>query len=94
MRVPRMEIRVPRISENCHRVSRIIENRVPRIGEIGFLQVHTGYLTFSLKKPAILSKLMNIMKLGTDKLCDLSQGFLRKMLGTRYGPVVTRFLLF
>jgi len=32
-------IRVPRI-----------ENRVPRIREIGFLQVRTGYLTFSLKK--------------------------------------------
>jgi len=34
--------RVPRISENCY--------RVPRIREIGPLQVHTGYLTFSLKK--------------------------------------------
>jgi len=32
-------IRVPRI-----------ENRVPRIREIGSLQVHTGYLTCSLKK--------------------------------------------
>ena len=30
-----------------------IENRVPRIREIGSLQVHTGYLTFSLKKPAL-----------------------------------------
>jgi len=27
-----------------------IENRVPRIREIGFLQVHTVYLTFSLKQ--------------------------------------------
>jgi len=36
-------IRVPRISENYH--------PVPRIREIGSLQVHTGYLTFSLKKP-------------------------------------------
>ena len=35
-------IRVPRISENCHRVLRIRES--------GFLQDHTGYLTFSLKK--------------------------------------------
>jgi len=26
--------------------------RVPRIREIGSLQIHTGYLTFSLKKPA------------------------------------------
>jgi len=30
-------------SENYH--------RVPRIREIGSLQVHTGYLTFSLKNP-------------------------------------------
>ena len=35
-------IRVPRIRENYH--------RVPRIREIGSLQIHTGYLTFSLKK--------------------------------------------
>jgi len=48
--VPRIENRVPRISENHHRVLRIKENRVPRIREIGALQVHIGYLTFSLKK--------------------------------------------
>ena len=35
-------IRVPRISENYH--------RVPNIREIGSPQVHTGYLKFSLKK--------------------------------------------
>jgi len=35
-------IRVPRI-----------ENRVPRIREIGSLQVHTGYLTFFFKKTLI-----------------------------------------
>jgi len=29
------------------------ENRVPRIREIGSLQVLTGYLTFSLKKTVI-----------------------------------------
>ena len=39
-------IRVSRISENCHRVS--------RIRDIGSLQVHTGYLTFSLKNLDIL----------------------------------------
>ena len=49
-RVPRIENRVPKISESCHRVPRIRENRVPRIREIGSLQVHTGYLTFHLKK--------------------------------------------
>ena len=43
--------RVPRIRGNYHRVPRIRENRVPRIREIGSLQVHTGYRTFSLKKP-------------------------------------------
>ena len=34
--------RVPRIRE--------IDHRVPKIRGIGFLQVHTGYLTFALKK--------------------------------------------
>ena len=43
-------IRVPRIKENYHRTPRIKENRVPRIREIESLQVHTGYLTVSLKK--------------------------------------------
>jgi len=33
----RIENQVPRISENCHRVPRIRENRVPRIREIGSL---------------------------------------------------------
>jgi len=40
-------IRVPRIS---NRVPKIRENRVPRIRETGSLQIHTGFLTFSLKK--------------------------------------------
>jgi len=35
--------------ENYHRILRIRENRIPRIKEIGSLQVRTGYLTFSLK---------------------------------------------
>jgi len=43
--------RVPRIRKNYDWVPRIRENQVPRIREIGSLQVHTGYLTFSLKKP-------------------------------------------
>jgi len=34
--------KVPRIRENYH--------RVPRIREIGSLQIQTGFLTFSLKK--------------------------------------------
>jgi len=42
IRVPRIENRVLRITESHH--------RVPRIREIGSLQVHIGYLTFSLKK--------------------------------------------
>jgi len=50
IRVPRISNRVPRIRENYHRVPKIRENGVPRIREIGPLQIHTGYLTFSLKK--------------------------------------------
>jgi len=50
IRVPRIENRVPRISENYHRAPRIRENRVSRIREIGSLHVHTGKLTVSLKK--------------------------------------------
>ena len=45
----RDQIRVPRIRENYHRVPKIRKNPVPRIGEIGSLQIHTRYLTFSLK---------------------------------------------
>jgi len=41
---------VPRIRKKYHLVLRIRENRVPKIRGIGSLQVHTGYLTFSLKK--------------------------------------------
>jgi len=48
IRLPRIENRVPRIRENYH--------RVPRIREIGSLLVHTGSLTFSLKKTPNLSK--------------------------------------
>jgi len=42
IQVPRIENQVPTIRENYHRVTRIRENRVPRIREIGSLQVHTG----------------------------------------------------
>jgi len=35
-------IRVPRIKENYHRVPKIREYRVPRIREIGSLQIHTS----------------------------------------------------
>jgi len=51
IRVPRISNRVPTIRENYHRVPKIRENRVPRIREIGSLQIHTRFLTFSLKKP-------------------------------------------
>jgi len=50
IRVPRISNRVPRIRENYHQVPKIRENRVPRIREIGSLQIQTGFLTFSLKK--------------------------------------------
>jgi len=42
IRIPRIENRVNRIRKNSH--------RIPRIREIGSLQVHTGYLTFWFKK--------------------------------------------
>jgi len=53
IRVPRIENLVPRIIENYHRAPRMCENcqRVPRNREIVSLRAHTGYLTFSLKKP-------------------------------------------
>jgi len=53
--VPSYVNRDPRIKENYHRVPRIRENQVPRIREIGSLEVHTRCLTFSLKKTLIQS---------------------------------------
>jgi len=50
IRVPRISNQVPRIRENYRRVPKIRENRVPTIRKIGSLQIHTGFLTFSLKK--------------------------------------------
>jgi len=50
IRVPRISNRVPRIKANCHGIPEIRKNRVPRIREIGSLQIHAGYLTYSLKK--------------------------------------------
>jgi len=49
IRIPGIENLVPRIRETCHRVPKIRENRIPRIREIGSLQVHTGYLRFAKK---------------------------------------------
>jgi len=85
IRVPRIEKGVPRIRENYHRVSRIRESRVPRIREIGSLQIHTGYLTFSLKKKRItyqiyllLSKIYYKVKwLGCELLCYFLCGALQ-----------------
>jgi len=50
IQVSRISNWVPRIGENYHRVPKIRENWVLRIREIGSLQIHTRYLTFSLKK--------------------------------------------
>jgi len=50
IRVPRISNRVPRMRENYHRVPKIRKNRVPRIREIGSIQIRTGFLTFYLKK--------------------------------------------
>jgi len=54
IRVPIIENRVPAVRK-YYRVPRIRENRVPGIREIGSLQVHTGYLTFSLKNLAYVT---------------------------------------
>ena len=51
--VSRISNQVPRIRENYHRVPKVRKNRVPRIRQIGSLQIHTGYLTFSLKKTLV-----------------------------------------
>ena len=48
--VPRIENRVLKISENYPQTHRLKQNQVPRIREIGSLQVHTRFLTVSLKK--------------------------------------------
>jgi len=53
IQVPRISNQVPRITENYHRLPTIRENWVTRIREIGSLQIHIGYLTFSLKKTVI-----------------------------------------
>jgi len=59
IRVPRILNRVPRIRENHHRIPKIRENWVPRIREIESLQIHTRYLTFSLKKNLVKVKMMH-----------------------------------
>jgi len=60
IRVPRIENWFPRIRENYH--------RVPRIREIGSQQVHTGYLTFSLKKNAVISIVIYLILCGLNHL--------------------------
>ena len=60
-RVPRISNRVPIIKENYHLVPKIIKNRVPRIREIGSLQIQTGFLTFSLKKTLHMDHVHNIL---------------------------------
>ena len=51
--VSKISNRVPIVKENYHRAPKIRENRVPRIREIGSLKIHTGCLTFFLKKSLI-----------------------------------------
>jgi len=70
IRVPRIANRVPRIRENHHRVPRIRKNRVPRIREIGPLQVHIGYLTSSLKKNCIYVFNIYKMSLPPDEIAS------------------------
>jgi len=63
IRVPRISNRVRRIRKSYHRVPKIRKNRVPRIREIGSLQIQTGFLTFSLKKPANIKSVKDPTKL-------------------------------
>jgi len=70
--VPRISNRVPRIRENYHRVPKIRENRVPRIREIGSLQIQTGFLTISLKKTCLTVCPYCTMMPGTAVLPDFS----------------------
>jgi len=49
--------------EKYHRVPKIRENRVPRIREIGSLQIRTGFLTYSLKKPLQYCNIIMVHKL-------------------------------
>ena len=71
-------LRVPRIKKL---VPRIRENRVPRIRKIGSLQVHTGYLTFSLQQPTI--NLICISPLDVNRFYLLVSNFAIK-------PVITQ----
>jgi len=61
-------IRVPRIS---NRVPKIRKNRVPRVREIGFLQIQTGFLTFSLKNGGNDLNAHLIAHLGLSNYSDL-----------------------
>jgi len=60
IQVPRIENQVLTIRENHHRVPRIKKNRVPIIREIGSLQVHIGYLTFSIKQTWLMRKFQTV----------------------------------
>jgi len=54
-------IRVPTITENYH--------RVPRIREVGSLQIHIGYLTFSLKKSDLVHQKLKTIVLFLQLAC-------------------------
>jgi len=82
-------IRVPRIRENYHRVPKIRENRVPRIREIGFLQIQTGFLTFSLKTTLIQCVFIAWKNsIGMHANCHCTQGLQVFLGGTKpiWGP--------
>ena len=58
LRCFRDPIRVPRIRQNYYRAPRMKQNWVPRIREIGSLQVHTGYLTVFLRKKPVINDII------------------------------------
>jgi len=74
-------IRVPRIRENYH--------RVPKIREIGFLQIQTGFLTFSLKTTLIQCVFIAWKNsIGMHANCHCTQGLQVFLGGTKpiWGP--------
>jgi len=84
IRVPRIENQVPTVRENHDRVPRIKESRVPIIREIGSLQVHIGYLTFSWKKPccSLYVSQKNLIVKSSTKLGGGEQGASQKSGGS------------
>jgi len=60
------------------------ENRVPRIREIGSLQVHIGYLIFSLKRKLIIWNLLGLTLVSTPAVRSCCIHVTKEFLGSDY----------